>query len=237
MIKHFYLYLLFLSSGSFQCQTLNDVLKKMNNQFMSKSLQFATSYSLYKDHKTSVVHENYKGEFIKNKANEVCMRIKNTDFINNNKFSVKINHDQKALQVFERKKFENEFDVNKFLALCSLKSFTDYKTHWEVIFIPKALTGLNYSQILIQINKNYTLKKQVFYYNYEMNFSKDYTKSEMHMPRLVITFSDYKDTIEEYKINSDLIFTESKSGQLILGQKYKTYELEDKRRKLNKTKK
>lgn len=226
-----FIYLQF-SSGISYGQKVNEVLQKMNDKFVApKPLRFDTQYTLYKNYKTKVAQQTYTGLFVKNSENEVYIKIDNTEFLNTKKLALKINHKEKAMLITNRHEFSTgTFDVNKLLALCTISSFKDNKTHWEIILTPKELSGLTYSQIILNIGKNYLLQKQVFYYNVGFNFSKDYKKQALDYPRLEILYSGYNHKITELnKINSNVFFTIGQNNKVQVTTKFKGYEVADKR--------
>lgn len=213
-------------------QTVNEVFKKVNAQFTAaKPLQFNTKYNLYKDHKSNVVHQSYTGMFLKNASNEVYMKIDKTEFINANKLSLKINHSEKAMLIANKQEFSTgDFDVSKMLDFCTISSFKDLKAYWEIVLIPKELSGLNYSKIVLNINKKYLIQKQVFYYNTGINFSNDYRKQELNYPRLEILYSNHNDKVVNFsKINTNVFFTINKNNKVSATPMYKSYEVTDKR--------
>ncbi|MES2812045.1 MAG: hypothetical protein V4670_06205 [Bacteroidota bacterium] len=221
-------------------QKVNEVLQKMNERFIApKPLRFDTKYILYKDHKTKSVQQSYTGLFVKNNQNEVYLKIDKTEFINTKKVSLKINHGEKAMLISNKVEFSTgTFDVNKLIAYCTISSFKDYKTYWEIILTPKEYSGLNYTQIVLNIGKNYLLQKQVFFYNTGFNFSKDYRKQALDYPRLEIMYSGYNKKVTELsKINTNVFFTISQTNKVQATDKYKNYEVADKRTHLkNKSK-
>ncbi|WP_300570702.1 hypothetical protein [Flavobacterium sp.] len=209
----------------------------MNAPFTApKVLQFNTTYNLYKDYKTKVVHQTYSGTFLKNVSNEIYLKIDKTEFINTKKLSLKINHGEKAMIVSNSQEFSTgQFDVSKLIEFCKISSFKDFKSYWEIILVPKEFSGLNYSQIVINVSKNYVLQKQIFYYNTGMNFSKDYKNQDLSNPRLEILYSTNNSSVNLSKINTNVYFTINKNNKVSVTAKYKNYEVSDKRNnKLNK---
>ena len=220
----------FLLSMTTFGQSVSDVFKKLNTQYTnSKPLQYATKYSLYKDYQTKVVSQSYNGSFMKTATNVVYMKIDDTEFINGKQFSVKINHKEKAMDVSNKPGLSTaEFDMNKLLVLCKIVSYKDYKVYWEIVMTPGEYSGLTYSKIVLNINKNFTIQKQVFYYNTEVNFSTDYKKQNLSMPRLEIVYSNYNNNpVDSSKMNVYSFFSISKNNKITATAKYKDYEVSD----------
>lgn len=225
-----YLIISLLFVCSLYGQTASEVLKMANDKFnASKTLQFNTRYNLYKKHSDVKVHQTYDGLFMKNALNEVYMRIDKTEFLNTNRFNVKISHYEKAILVSDKQPLSmGDFDIKKIQKLCTISSFKTHKTHWEIVLIPKEFSGLNFSKIVIFMNKNHTISKQVFYYNTGHNFSKDYTKSELSNPKLEIVFTNYTSKLSDLlKLNANYVLSTGKNNKIIPASTFKKYEVTD----------
>lgn len=213
-------------------QNVNEVLKKMGSQLsQSKPLQFDTRYDLYRDAKAKTVYESYNGNFRKNERNDVYMKIGNTEFINAGKTALKVNHDQKAMVLTDRQAFSTgDFDVSKLLQFCKIGSFKAIKDGWEIVLVPNEFSGLTYSKIVLLVGKGYMLKKQTFFYNTGIDFSKDYRKQDITNPRLEVTYSNYNhNPIGAQLLNSGLFYSIPKTNKPVATAKYKNYEIIDKR--------
>lgn len=229
-----YLFIIACSTLSFG-QKVNEVLQKMSEKITAPNVFcFDTKYSLYKDQKTNVAKQTYLGFFIKNQNNEIYYKIDNTEFINTKKMGLKINHKQKAMSITNSQDFSTgSFDISKLMAFCTISSFIDNKTFWEIILTPKELSGLNYSQIVLNIGTNYLLQKQVFYYNTGFNLSNDYKKQLLDYPKLEIIYSGYNNKVNEVnKINTSLYFKINQNNKIQATEKYKNYEVVDTRTNL-----
>jgi hypothetical protein len=211
-------------------QTASTVLAGISKHYSSsKPLQYNTKYNLFKDNKSKVVHQSYSGFFQKNSVNDIYMKIDETEFVNNNKIRIKISHNEKAIMIENKQEHTTgDFDINKLLVFCTISSFKDYKEYWEIVLLNRQYSNLEYSKIVVNVNKDYTLRKQVFYYNTEMNFSKDYRKQEMGNPRLEIDYNYYSNKEISSSI-FNIFFTLTKDNRIILSTKYKGYEIEDNR--------
>jgi hypothetical protein len=227
-----FLYVGFLFSIVGWGQTASEVIAGINKQFTSsKPLQYNTQYNLYKDDKSKVVHQSYKGIFQKSSSNEMYMKIDKTEFLNTNKYTIKISSTEKAMIVSNRQVYATgDFDINKLLAYCTIGSFKDYKAYWEIVLINREYSSLEYSKIVLQVYKNYWIKKQIFYYNTQVNFSGDYRKQDYSSPRLEIEYSNHNNKEVSTSIfNSNLYFTISKTNSIMPSVKYKSYEVDDNR--------
>jgi hypothetical protein len=217
-----------LALASSYSQGVNEVLKKAGSHFTdSKPFQFNSEYSLYKDHNTNTVHQKYDGIFMKNAENDVYMKIDQTEFINTKKYSLKINHKQKAMSLSNNQVFSSgELDVNKLLQFCKISSYKDYKSFWQIVLTPKEFSGLNYSKIVLNVNKDFNIKEQIYYYNTNLNFSKDFNNQELSKPRLEIKYSNHNNNPVKV-IDTDLYFKINKDNKPSVVLKYKAYEFSD----------
>ena len=217
-------------------QTVNTVLAGVSNKFTAKqSIQFTTRYNLYKDAKSNIITQSYPGIFMKNSNNQLYMKINNTEFLNTSKYTVKINHEEKAMIISKNQKFSmGDFDIKKLLVLCTINSFKDKNNCWEIMLSSKQYTDLQYSKVILFINKDFTLKKQVFYYNTQLNFAQDYKKQDLSNPRLEIVYSNYNNNeVSSLNFNTDNFFTITKANKIVPSVVYKNYQIDDMRNTIN----
>lgn len=222
----------FLFSIFVSGQTASDVLAGVSKQYESaKPIQFNTQYNLFKDSKSTVVHQTYMGTFQKNSTNEIYMKIDKTEFLNTSKYSIKVSHNERAMIVANKQEFATgDFDINKLLVYCTIGSFKDYKVYWEIVLINRQYSNLDYSKIVLNINKNYTIRKQIFYYNTQLNFSNDYRKQDFSSPRLEIEYSNHNNKeVSPSIFNSNSFFTVSKANKILPSIKYQNYQVDDNR--------
>jgi hypothetical protein len=215
-----------------QAQTVGEVLKKITAGYsIAQPLQYKTDYKLFKDHKSTKVEENYKGVFYKNAANEVYIKINDTEIINTKKTNIKVSHSENAIVVSNPvDNYFGEADFNKVFELCKLISFKDFKTYWEIILEPKAYSGLTYSKIVLNVSKTYFIQKQIFYYNTGINFSKEYKGTDINYPRLEVVHSDYsRKAIPPSVFNTQNYLSFSGKNSIVLAQRFKKYEIIDQR--------
>ncbi len=232
MEKNLIIYLNFLLPVFLMGQTSSEVFEGVSKQFSSnKPLQFDTKYSLYKSADSKIATQSYNGFFRKNDSNEIYLKIDKTEFLNTTKYSIKANHLEKAMVVSKNQKFAlGNFDINQLLSYCTINSFKDYKSYWEIVLLNRPLTGLEYSKIVLLIDKSYKIKKQVFYYNTQINFSKDYRKQDFSNPRLEIVYSNYNNKpVSQALLSSETFFTISNKNKIIPSLACQNYEIDDMR--------
>jgi hypothetical protein len=214
------------------CQTISEVFQKVAKQYSSaQALQYKSSYALYKDADSKKVEESYAGVFFKNASNEVYIKIGPTEILNSKTVNVRVSGAQKAVLVSDPvKNYFGEFDMKPLLELCKVDSFIDYGTYWEITLIVRQFSALPYSRIVVQINKNYFLQKQVFYYSNAMNFSKDYRAPDGHYPRLeVINTEHNRNPVNASLFLNKTYFSLLSANKIVLVARLKKYEIIDKR--------
>ena len=224
-------FLLLFSITIANAQSVEVVLNKLNSVYSESSpLQFEMIYNLYKNKSSNKVYESYKGVFKKNEKNEIYQKIDKTEFIWNNKTCLSVFHqDQLMTLSFSEPQTNKQFDIKKMLEICSVKSFKDKKAYWELILESKPFSGLEYSEILIQINKNYFIQKQLFYYNTSIDFSNNMNKQDISLPVLEIIFSNYNRKKIDTKIFDITKYIIQTKNGIQPSKLYQNYDFEDQR--------
>jgi len=213
-------------------QKAEEILKKVTETYgIAKPLSYTMSYSLYKDHDSKKVEENYKGVFHKNAANETYIKIKDSEMINSLKTNVKISHSEKAIVISNPVgNSVADFDMRQISDLCKVISVKDFKIYWEIQLEPKQYSDLSYSKIILNISKDYFLQKQVFYYNTAINFSQNYRTSDTHYPRLEVVYQNHnRKAADGSWFNTGKYYTVSGKNTIVLSQQLKKYEVIDQR--------
>lgn len=211
-------------------QSVRDIFQKMGKYHSAaEPLQYKSHYTLYRDYDSKKIEESYKGTFYKNVSNEVYAKIGETEIISSRTAFLKISHQEKAIQILNPiPNYMGDFDIKPLLDRCRIEKFLDYKAYWEITLSAKPYSSLAYSKIVVQISKDYLLRKRIFYYNAAVNFSKDYRRADPHYPRLEVTNSDYsRNPIKAGIFESSTYFTRSGTKQIVLSEKLKKYEIID----------
>lgn len=212
-------------------QSKEAVVTKVSAQYaLNKPLHFNTVYNLYKTPESKSIIESYKGEFYKNAANEIYLKINATEYFITKKVSAQISHSEKIVLVSKTKTIPNDqYDIDKLLKSFDYGSFKDKKTHWEIELLAKKVTDVPYSKIILYIGKDYFIQKQVFYYRTGINFSKDYSKKDIQLPKLEIAFSKpSRKEIASSIFDTSPYFSVTKK-EIKLSGKCSNYELIDQR--------
>jgi len=227
--------LLFLSDSD--AQTFQEIIETTQKQYSSdQPLQFSSVYNLYKTNKKQKLMESYKGNFYKNNSSSFFMQINHADILSTSEVNLRVNHNEKAILVMDpNDKVSQNLDLNQFLVAYEKEGVKDFKTYWEIVLTSKKITTEPYSKIVLQISKNYLLKKQFFYFSNRFDFSKDMKKSDLSQPVLEVVYSKYStDKTDENKFRINKYISISNSNTIKLSQKIKGYELIDRRTLSNK---
>jgi hypothetical protein len=238
MFQKAILFISFLAIGSIgYSQTVNEVLQQMGKQYSAaQPLQYDSNYALYKTAESKTIEQAYKGLFVKNAANEVYMKIDQTEMLNSNTINLKISHPEKAIQIADPvKNYFGTFDIKPLLDLCKIESFKDLKTYWEITLTAKNYSNLPYSKITVQISKKYFLQKSIFYYSTAVNFSKDYRAPKSYYPRLEISNTNFnRKAVNTVLFTTKYYLTTSGKNKYVLTKRLLHYEVIDQRNISNK---
>lgn len=229
IIKYF-LSIVFLTTSVFG-QTATDVLKKVSEKMNSKEkFEYQLKYNLYKGHTSSKVFQTYDGFFQKRDVSDYYMQIDDAEIIMKNTFNLKINHKEKAMALYDEDKVvpDNQ-NIELLTQVCKINTFKKSATGYEITLIPGQFSGLYYSKIVLYIGLNHFLKKQVFYYNSQMDFSKNLNDTDLEYPRLEILCYSLKNSLQVKKpvLNDFVTITGKKISPKT---KYKSYQISDLRK-------
>lgn len=131
--------------------------------------------------------------FKKDPSNSIYQKINKTEFLLKGNFCLKVMHEDKVIDVTKADPFVlGDFSIKPLLEYCKVKEFKSNKGSWIVVLEPNQFKDLPYSKIVITINSSFFITKQMFYFNSGIEFSKDYSKSDVSYPVLEITHSNHK---------------------------------------------
>ncbi len=204
-------------------RTAEDVLKKR------KQVSYNTKYTLYSDYSTKEIYEQYKGVFLK--KNNVCyVKIKNTEFIAYDNYGLKINNDEKAIQIrnaanaaFE----ESPLSVTAYLKVFENRTIKNDKDFYICELKPGKISQVMLSKVIIYIKKSdLSITKQLLYYVEKMETKDKNGKKIYTTPRLEITFSNriIDNKKDDLLIKRDNYFT-VKGSDIKLSQRFSGYKL------------
>jgi hypothetical protein len=232
MIKKLFVALFILLTVSLNAQTAKELLNEVYKKYSKdEPLSFKSYYNLFKTFDSKELYQSYSGIYYKDKEHKVYMKINETEILNNKEVSLKISHEEKAMIVGfpEINVGGAEFDMLALLEIYKSDGVLDKKTHWELTLKANQI-GLPHGKIVLHIGKDYFLKKQIFYYDEVVDFSKDYTKKEIHQPRLEIAYSAYtRDPIKQSTFKTSRFLQINADGSIQSHPDWKHYELIDNR--------
>ncbi len=190
----------FCYSQDEKAQIKNVFLKSQEYYNKKNAYQVEFSYTVFKSLTGNETLEHYTSKVAKH-GNNSYTKIRQTEFVELNDISFKINHEEKAIQVSKRLQSANAIKtLGNMLKL--FPQFKHYKLHktsdgFMCEFVAQDVTQLPFSKALIYFNKDYAFKKQVLHlagaFPYEENGKNVYLS-----PRLEIKASDIKDyTIDD----------------------------------------
>ena len=226
----FYIILIVFSvSGNLFGQTAEEVILKMKDSYSNnKCVNYSLKYNLYKDEKSNKIYDSYSGIYKKDESNSIYQKIKNTEFILKDKLLVKVMHDDKTIAVSKGTPFSmGDNTIKSLLQYCSISNFKQLKEGWQIILIPKQNSELEYSKISIFIDTDFRISWQKFYYNIEIDFSKNFQKRDGSKPVLEIVYSNYNNNKIENSIYNLKKFIDFKGNKMAPSLAYSKYILED----------
>lgn len=224
------MFVIFGSLGQESKITAFEILKKATETYTnSKSISFNTTYNLYLDYKTTMVHEKYTG-FVLKKNNINYFKVKNTEFVVFKKYGVKVNHDQKALIIGEK---NSQFEKSPLSLIDYLKGFkyrliNANETTYNCELTPaNKISQMMISKVILSIKKSdFSLAKQTIFFAENMESKNKQGKLIESMPRLEILFTkrNKNDKLDNYLILQDNYFTLVNS-KLVVSPRFSKYKL------------
>lgn len=212
-------------------QTAEQILIKVQQNDSLANYKVDLKYQLYKGLNGDKLLEEKNGIYVKYN-NNIYNKTHNTESIITPKFYVKVNHDEKAL-VFLKNKSIKPNTKSMFIGVSNLlKQFENPKiikndNFWVIRLITKEYSQLSISMITLTINKtDYKVKKQVLILSNLTNFAKNNDKNDYNLPRLEISFSNYKQVTkdDEDLFNMSKYITEN-NNKITVSNYLKNYEI------------
>jgi hypothetical protein len=227
----FFLLVLSVSSFSFS-MNVKELIGKMQKLYNEKShIEYSCTYELFKDHKSDVVTESYKGFFYRNNS-KVYQKIDETEFIYADDFFLQISNSEKLMALSGPQKLINTtVDLDLALKNCSKTQLEEKDGYYAVTLIIKSDADLPFSVVKMRIDKKkYFLERLDVYYSNMSDFSEEFNKGDKQQPHLKITFNEPKlNPKQQNYFELDRYFSRNSSGVMKLQEKYSGYKLIDNR--------
>lgn len=209
---------------------ITDIFNKTGQKYnTTDTYQTSMKYNLYPTYASKLSSEFYNGIAIK-KGNEFYSKIGETEFVNLNKYHIKIDNESKLIQysVSESKKIENnELNVADYLNKFKTFELSNNNEDWICTMTTPAFSFIPYTKVVVYINKkDYTISKQILYlitmHSYK---TKDGIVKEDY-PRIEILFNEFKTKEIQYgNIFSLQNYLSISKNSITPSNKYKEYKI------------
>lgn len=211
---------------------IKEILTKVERDYFSNNdSSLKLDYSLYTSYSSKNISENYKGLLISYHKNKY-LKIHNTEFLQTSTKSIKINHDQKIMLVFNKPQLDsntNPMNLTSLLKNYKNKKLVDKGDYWICSLQTGKYTQMVYGKIEIYINKkNYTVEKQIFYILEKAPYKDNRGNEKFDYPRLEITF---KEAVVNEKVKKEIFnlnnYIQFIDGKILPSKKYLSYTLQN----------
>jgi len=219
---------LFCSVDSNSQNKVKEILTKVENTYNSNNeLLLNLDYKLYTSYSSKIVSESYKGLVVKNNKN-TYLKIHNTEFLQTSTRSVKVNHDQKMMLVFNKSQMDsnmNPMDLSNLLKNYKTQNLIDKGDYWICSLQTGKYTQMIYGKIEIYIHKKtYQVKKQVFYILEKAAYKDSKGNEKVDFPRLEINF---KKAVLNESVKKEIFslnnYIQINDGKIVPSKKYSNY--------------
>ncbi|MAY21701.1 MAG: hypothetical protein CMC74_02875 [Flavobacteriaceae bacterium] len=211
--------------------TVEDLLQKTVLFYESQpTYSVDLTYRLFRDTISPKTIEEYGGLFQKQGKN-TYLKIDQTEFLNNERASLKVNHDQKAM-LFSSPKNEAQaislspLQIRQYLKSFSKKEVYSSKGAWVCKLSTPIFTQLPYGTIWIFINKKtYAIEKQRMELTAPKGYKDEKGNFTMHRKYLEIVFSNFSETLENSARLKLSNYVHQRNGEVTVTGTYKDYDL------------
>lgn len=209
---------------------IKDIFAKTQKAYsQDNALSLGINYKLFVSYTGSKVSEQYDGLCINNNK-DVYLKIQNMEMLQTPSVSVKVNHDQKIIQVIKSTATVNNqspIAISGYLKYFKSKTLTDMGSQWKCTLQNVGYTELPYGKIEIYINKvSFRIEKQILYLLDKVPYKNTKGIEKTDFPRLEISFKEAKQTASFRKSifdpNSYIII---KGNSYTPSKKYSNYTL------------
>ncbi|MFP9099830.1 LolA family protein [Flavobacterium sp. RHBU_24] len=202
------------------------VLKKYSEP---SQYEYTTAYRLYKTHTSQNVEEYHSGLYQKKSKAELYFKLQDIEFFYKGNTYVQLNHDTKSIIISTSSDKVIEYDLSAITKDFTVASVKDNKTNWQLELHAKKNVSYPYSLIMLYVRKDYTIEREIFYYNTGIDFSQDYTRKDISRPRLEIVYSNILSLKKFKSFNLSDFFVE-KNRKKYPTESYKEYRIVDNRK-------
>lgn len=220
--------ILFFASNLFG-QSVYDFVNRINDNYKKlNSMELSLEYNLYWGYDGDKVMDTYTSSFYL-KDNCTYRSFFDEEIITVPEMTLVINHNLRVIQItnpLESGLFDQ--DIEKNLDKCEDILIKEDDGGKRVTLVFKEFSDQKYSRVDVYIDKDYWVKKTVFYLSNQIDFSQDYFNPKKGYGRLEVSYLDlkkkWKDPEGSLKISK---YFEVKAGEYIPSTLYKSYEIID----------
>lgn len=223
---------LFWSIDSNSQNKVKEILTKVENTYNSNNeLSLNLDYKLYNSYSSKIVSESYKGLVVKNNKN-TYLKIYNTEFLQTSTRSIKVNHDQKMMLVFNKSQMDsnmNPMNLSNLLKNYKTQNLIDKGDYWICSLQTGKYTQMMYGKIEIYVHKKtYQVEKQVFYILEKAAYKDSKGNEKFDFPRLEISF---KKAVLNESVKKEIFslnnYIQISNGKIIPSKKYSNYTIQN----------
>jgi hypothetical protein len=191
-----YVLVMLLSFTSYAQSTAKEVLELYKDK-LAKTIEYQVNltYKIYKGHTQKEAHQITKGVFYK-KNDKMYTKLGEAEMVNTPKTYLKINHIERAILVTDGVEKPNELNINldDFFKYLKAEIVDQTDVFWTIELTPKGkITQLPFSKLIVEIHKKtYEMKRQLFFYHSQLNFSKDIKQNDIANVKLEVLYENYK---------------------------------------------
>lgn len=197
----------------------------------TKAYSLDSRYRLYVNHTSNEIKEEYTGVTIK-QDNNVYNRIATTEMIGIGKSLIKIDNKNKRIKVFRYNTSSNEMstikDFKNYLQYFTIVKLTENQSQWICTLETGKISMVPFSKVVLYLKKsNYQIERQDLFYltKYKTRIVKGVPNYEM--PRLVVSFSNFKNKVEDKNCFDKSSYIKVKGGKIYPSKKYASYTIVD----------
>ncbi len=210
--------------------TVEELFVKMKQSTQSAQYGYEAKYSLFKSYNSEQVHSSYDG-YLYQQGDELYQKIKNTEFVYAKELSIKINHEQKRIQI-DPPTLPNALNFNpqEAFKLCAAKGITESSDAYVVTLEFSASSISPFAKVVMRVSKkNYFLKQLDLYYKTEQDFAPFGERPDRSKPKLRITMSNLDREKEQPKLVDISSYVRLEKNKVSPAQRYSGYKIIDNR--------
>ncbi|MFK5982278.1 MAG: hypothetical protein QM499_05130 [Flavobacteriaceae bacterium] len=231
-LKYIIIFIILLNTVLGFGQDIDEILQNSINTMQNKeAYQVNTDYKLYKGLDDSKVYEEYDG-ILSKKGTSMYQKLGAMELLKEDSFFVKLNHDDKEILIdLSTDSIPTDLtsmDISLVLQFFEKGEITNMGNYYKLEFTGKPNNKLMISRLILHIEKaTHYIKKQIIFLSYLSDFSaydSQTLKKDFDKARLEISFSKFKDEIDENNFKKERYFSII-NNKIIIGNEFKKFKL------------